>query len=1072
MDRLKLRKGLLMVSMVLACLSVFSQNTVKGVVKDDTGFGLPMASVLVKGTTTGVTTDLEGNFTIQMPAGRNEIEVSYLGYVTQVVDVTGKTFVEVVLGTDAIALEEIVVTALGIKRDAKSLGYSVQQVGADDLAGANRVSPLTGLAGQVAGLQISESGSGAGGSMKIQIRGANSLTGNNAPLFVVDGVPMDNSGGSSGSQFGGFDYGNAVNNINMDDVESISVLKGGAASALYGSRGQNGVIMITTKSGSKKDGIGLTYQASFSVREPLVKPNFQTNYSQGSGGNFIQLGTRSWGAKMEGQSVTNFLGQTQSLVQSGVHAYDEFFRNPINIDHSISIDKRDEKTGILFSAVWNLDKGMIPTNSFDKKTFNIRYDTKLSEFLTLDARANYIVQEGINRPNLSGSPDNPVYLFATMPASVNLSHLRNYQTVTGLPVVWSSRYMVNPDGTVQLNQASPSFASSPLLQNPFWASELNTNNDIRNRLMGFASIDLDLKKLLNLGFQLNLKMKGGLDVYNDERERITAHNTYYKAEGLATGNFRRLQVSEGNYDFLLTGNKQMGDFFLSLSAGGNIMQKRIRSINTSSESGLINPVGPYVIQNFMNPIATNGIYNQDIHSLYAFLSTDFKRMVFLDLTFRNDWNSVLHPSVWSYQYPSVSVSWLLEETFQLPNQFNMLKLRASYAGVGSGGDNAGQRYFTYGTTANQFHGLPYGFFNQDRPEALLVSEYTISKEIGLQAIMFGSRLNLDVAFYQTGTKDQIFRSPLPPSSGFNNGWINSGFVNNTGLETFGNVKIIDKKKLGWTAGFNFTRQWSKVEEIHPDLDRIYQGGVADLSIVALLGQPAGAILGTAFDRDEQGRIILDVENLPRIKSTESGAIITSNLLGFSTPDILWGFNSTITFNDFALSVFVDSKLGHDIFSYTNLHGAIYGTLGFTTQGRDDWYRAVQLASTDPNLNPEDFNMGYVVRGVKNGEEGEYAVDPQKYWDRVSRIHEAFIYDASYIRLRQVSITYNISPQLLAKIPIRTASISFSASNLFYLMRKTENISPESSFGTGNNLGFEIFGYPEMRTFGANLRVTF
>lgn len=1068
----KLLQFFALVLLIHGSAEIFAQRTVSGVVRDVEGQTLPGANIIVTGTLQGITTDLDGKFRIELPPGKDEIEVSYVGYNPKKVNLQGRSNIEIVLQPAAQQLQEMVVTALGIKRESKALGYSVQQVDAKSLETSSRISPLTGLAGQVAGLQISESGSGAGGSQKILIRGANSLTGNNDPLFVIDGVPVDNSGGSSGGLFGGFDYGSAINNINFDDIESISVLKGGAASALYGARGQNGVIIITTKSGTKKEGIGVTYQTLFSTQSPLIKPEFQTLYSQGSGGSFGQLNPRSWGVKMNGQSVVNFLGENQNLNSADNHPYDEFFRYDFNTDHSLSIDKRGETNGIFFSSTWNRNNGLIPANRFDKKSFNLRYDSKLSEFLTFDARANYINQSAQNRPNLAGSPDNPIYLFTLKPASVLLDHLDPYQTITGYPVVWTSRYKLNENGSVSLNQDQV-YASSPLLSNPFWAVERNTNRDRRDRMMGFASLNLDLKKLFDLAFDLKLNTKAGVDYYNDERQRITADKTYYKSEGKATGSFTRLQVMEANYDFLLSGSRQWNKIYVSMAGGGNIMQRSFRGLSVSSESGLINEFGPYVIQNFVNPIASNGLSNISIHSLYAMFSTDYKRTLFIDFTFRNDWTSVLAPKYWSYQYPSVSLSWLINETFSLPEDIDLLKFRASWAGVGSGGNIAGQRYFQYGTTPNQFNGLPYGFFNSDRPEPNLRSEYTISKEVGLQLAVWKNRLSADLAFYQTGTKNQIFNNPLPPSSGFNSGFVNSGFVNNSGVELAANYKIIHKPLLRWSAGVNFTHQWSNVEELSDQIDLIVQGAVSGVRVVARLGEPAGVILGTAFDRDDQGRIILDSENLPRLKTAASGAILNDNVIGNATPDILWGFNSQLEYKRWFASMQIDSKLGHDLFSVTNMVGAEYGTLGFTMEGRDDWYRAVKLAQEagDPNIRPEDFNIGFMVTGVKNGVEGTFAVDPQKYWDRVSRIHEAFIYDASYIRLRSVSVGYNFSNKQLTKTPLRDASISLFANNLAYFMRKTKNISPESTFGTGNNPGYEIYAYPELRTMGLSLKIS-
>jgi TonB-dependent SusC/RagA subfamily outer membrane receptor len=366
MKRIHFTNVFLTTFLLILGLSAFAQRPLNGVVKDAEGLTLPGANVVVTGTLTGVTSDLDGKFFIELPSGSNEIEVSFVGYVTKKLNVEGKNFIEVILLPEALQLQEMVVTALGIKRESKALGYSVQQVDGEALSNTSRISPISGLMGQVAGLQIGESGSGAGGSQKILIRGANSLTGSNDPLFVVDGVPIDNSGGSSGGLFGGFDYGNAANNINADDIESVTVLKGGAASALYGARGQNGVIMITTKSGSRKEGIGITYQTMFSFQDPLIKPDFQTNFSQGSGGKFGKLNPRSWGEKMQGQSVVNFLGQEQILNTVTENPYDAFFRTAISQDHSVTLDKKGETNGILFSASWNQNDGIIRTNEFDK----------------------------------------------------------------------------------------------------------------------------------------------------------------------------------------------------------------------------------------------------------------------------------------------------------------------------------------------------------------------------------------------------------------------------------------------------------------------------------------------------------------------------------------------------------------------------------------------------------------------------------------------------------------------------------------------------------------------------------
>jgi len=1062
----------LLVAMVCSSVALGQERTVRGRVVDESGLPMIGATIVVEGTQQtgliGTTADLDGNFSIRLPEGRSLLSISFTGYRTEMVNTEGQDLVQVVLLPSMDVLQEFVVTALGIKREEKALGYAVTSVGSDEIQNMSRVNPINALAGLAPGLQISSSGSGAGGSTKILIRGVSSFTGSNDPLIVVDGVPVSSGGGAGGTQFGGFDYGSAINNISLDDIENISVLKGGAASALYGSRGQNGVIMITTKSGSRDKGIGISYMTSFSFDNPLIKPDFHNAYSQGSSRTFERLGTRSWGPKMTGQQVTNFLGESQVLDLNSQHPYD-FFRQGSNFDQTVSIDKRGETNGILFSASWNQNNGIIPTNDFDRKSFNLRYDSKLSEFISFDARVNYINQEVLNRPNLAGSPDNPIYLLASMPRSVILNQLETYRTVDGYPVVWNSPYRVNPDGTVAWDEERPAFASSPLLQNPFWAVDLNTNRDLRHRLIGFSEMNVDFKRWFDLNFDLNLKFRLAMDYYNDDRQRITAHNTYYKADGRATGTFSRSEGMERNFDLLVTYGNKWGDFSTVVSAGANLMHFVGRSLSSNSEAGLINPNGPYVIQNFLTVGSSLGYSRREIQSVYGLVSTDWKRTVFLDLTFRNDWTSVLAPENWSYFFPSVSAAWLLEETFDLPRQFDLLKLRASWAAVGNGGNFSSPRFFQFGTNPGQYLGLPYGFLNATRPNYGLLPEYTVSKEVGLQTIMFGSRFNFDISWYELGTRDQILNSPLAPSSGYNSGIINSGYIKNSGIELQTGYMLSFNNGLAWNLGGNLTRQWNKVTELSDDVDFLNLGGIQQgVYIAALYGQPVGQIMGTAFDRDEQGRIIVDALNLPRIKTTADGAIDTENVIGNAYPDWLLGFNTSLSYKSFSLGVQIDSKLGHELYSLTNLRGAEYGTFAFTVEGRDAWQRALEISAIT-GVPPTD---GFIVKGVKNGVEGEYPVDPQSYWDRLSRIDEAFVYDASYIRLRSVSLSYSLNPALLAPVGARELSISFFANNLVYLFRKTENISPESAFSTGNATGIEMYSYPELRTIGASLKVAF
>ena len=1058
--------------LIISATAAFAQKVIKGQISDSKGIPVIGATILEKGTTNGTITDFDGNYSLEVASATSVLQYSYIGYVTQEIKVGNNTVINVTLIEDTQALEEVVVTALGIKRDKKALGYAVSNVEGGNLSAFSKVNPIEGLSGQVAGLNISTSGSGAGGSAKVTIRGVSSLTGPNEPLYVVDGVPMDNTGGVDGGadgtgMYGGTDYGNAANNINADDIESISVLKGGAAAALYGSRGQNGVIMITTKKGAKKeDRVGIKYGYQIQVSTPTIKPEFQNSYSQGSAGKFNPTDYQSWGKKMDDSEVTNFLGQTQLLSPINEHPYDTYFKTGISHNHNVSVSNRTDKMGVYFSLTNTNDNGIVPGNEIKKNSLTLRFDTKLGKYITLDAKANYIDQKANNRPNLGGSPDNPVYALWYIPRSVNLASLQNYQTNAGIPVIWTEQYSTM-DGNV-IAPDNITYAKSPLLNNPYWSENLNTNYDKRKRIIGFVEMNFDIAKMFNLPFNLNFKARGGIDYYNDERQRQVANNTYYKKSGLATLSLINSSFSEENYDFLLNGSHRFGKFGLNASVGGNLMRRNIYSTNSSSESGMINKEGYYVLQNFNNLVSAQGIAESEIQSLYAFVSMDWDSQFFLDITARNDWTSVLSPKNWSIFYPSVSGSWIISETFDLGENIDMLKLRGSWAAVGSGGNYSSSRYNVYGTSANQFHGLPYGFIPSSRVNSDLRSEYTISSEIGANLIMWQNRLNFDLSYYTNGTKDQIFTAPLAPSSGYAKGIINAGYIKNSGVEMQVKGSVIRNKNLDWWLGANVSYQWNEVMDLPDEVPVLTLGGADGLTINALNEKPVGAMMGTAFNRDENGNIVLDDNNLPTIKQNEAGANDVMQELGKIYPDWLLGFSTGLSYKGFNVNILIDGKLGHNIYSRSNRVGSELGVLANTVAGRDEWETA-KVIGQETGIMP---NMGYMVKGVKNGTLGEYAVDPQLYWQRVATVNEMWIYDASYIRLRQISMGYNITPKMHKIKFLDNIGLTANVNNICYLMKKAPNISPEAYVTTGNAAGIEIFGMPETLQFTFGVNVSF
>jgi TonB-linked SusC/RagA family outer membrane protein len=1071
---------LLMVAFLMSVSAIIAQShTISGVVLDDQNDPLPGASVIVKGTEgspVGTITSIDGSFSLEMPDGHPILIVSFIGFDNQEVDVSGKQNVSIQMKSDTENLEEVVVTALGIKREKKALGYAVQNVAYDEVKQSGSISPLESLSGQVSGLSVAGSSGGQGGSTRFMIRGANSLTGSNEPLFVIDGVPIDNSGGASVSEFGGSDYGNAANNINPDDIESVSVLKGGAAAALYGSRGQNGVIMITTKSGANKERVEVQFSTGVTYQTPVITPDFQNVYSQGSGGRYVSDTHLSWGEKMNGtNTVTNFLGEEQLLTRNNENPVKDFFHTSTSYVNSLSISKSYEKTNLYFSATNNSNDNIMPNSDFDKTSLNMRVSSELTPVLKVDAKVNFINQNAFNRPNLGGSPDNPVYSLVRMPRSVTNGQMDNYSTVNGYPVIYTNSYRKTDDAIAWNGTGDYPFASSPLLNNHYWAVNRNTNEDTRNRVISFFEATLDLKELFEIGLdKLTLKGRAGIDMYDDDRRRITYDKTNYKTSGLASIYVRDALVQENNYQAMLSGLKYFNNVSISASLGANLRQNKWKSITSSSNSGIINESAGYYLNNFNSPSTNEGLTEKEMQSVFGLLTFDWKQRVYLDLTARNDWSSALSEENRSFFYPSGSLSLILNEILTLPASFDLLKLRASAAQVGND-LNPGQLNLLYTTSANQYMGLPYGGIGTTvKLNPNILPEKTNSYEVGIEGRMFQDKLNYDVALYQTSTTNQIFDAPISPSSGFEKGKINAGEVKNNGVELSINYHIVNNGRFSWRMGANFTKSWSEVVELREGVDKLnfYQDNDEKLKVQARLGERVGQLVGSAYNRDSEGRLILDDNNLPTWKTNEQGAIDTEVVLGNVMPDIEWGISNTFKLYGFDLSVFINSKMGHQMYSNTNSVGSEMGTLDNTIKGRDEWASAMEQAGG--NANETRKIGGLEVQGVKNGFPGTFYANPQQYWERLNRnIREAFVYDASYIRLSKINLGYNIKKTWLENTPISSLRLSLFANNIAYLYKETPNVSPESSVITGSGYGgVEIYAFPETTSYGFNLNVSF
>ncbi|MEN9918265.1 MAG: hypothetical protein RL662_701 [Bacteroidota bacterium] len=1068
-----MKKSLFFILMCLLALQVSAQNRqLKGTVVDVQGEPLIGASVQSVGGQGGTMTDIDGNFSLSVSNEIKAIDVNYLGYKSQRVNVVGKTEVKITLDEDKQVLSEVVVTALGIKRDKKALGYQVQDVSGEALSKVQSVSPLAALSGTISGLNVSSSGTGPGGSVKVQLRGANSISGNNEPLYVIDGVPLDNSGLNDGAGRG-FDYGNAANNINPDDIENISVLKGGAAAALYGSRGQNGVIMITTKQGKKGGKLEVSLKSSFTFSNPMSYPELQNDYAQGSGGKHTMSEVGSWGPKMTGQEYTNFLGQKALLNRNTENPFKEFFKTGTNLSNTVSVSKGLEGGSFYMSVSDLKSKGLAPNEKFDKLSLTGRFTYDLTKYLNIDAKVNFISQDANNRPRLLENPDNVMHSLYSMPRSININQLAQYSTSSGYPVIYTKEYTTLEDGTLinRNGDANYQFASTPYVQNPYWATNLSHNEDFRKRTLSYVKLDLNIKEIfpsLPLD-KLNLMGRAGIDYYTDRRKNYEYNRTVFKPGGTAPLEAYQGESSETNFDFLLSGFKQVNDFGLSASVGGNLRKNASNSISGFSGAGIINPDGNYVINNFNDFKATEGVSRKEIQSFYGMFTLDYKSMLFLDLTARNDWSSALDPSLWSFFYPSASFSWIASQTFQLPEVVNYLKFRTSWAGVGND-MNPHQLDFLYVPLPGRFHNLPFAGISTTNPNRYIKAEQTQSFEIGVESRLLKNRLSVDFSYYQTGTKNQIFNAPSAPSSGFEKARVNAGHISNRGLELSLKGNVIETKDLKVGMLFNISRNYAKLEELNEDIDVLTVAGFPTGSVQVRVGQEPGLLVGSAYQRDDAGKIMLDSKNLPMKKLTQSGSIDTDVVLGSSIPKWLSGFGINADYKGFLFDIFLDGKFGHNLYSYSNAYGSKMGTLASTVAGRDEWALAKEL-SAQTGLASRDIG-GKAVHGSKNGVVGTYYVDPQEYFERLSEITEEYVYDASFIRLQRISLGYRFAGGWVKKIGAKDISVSLIASNLVYLMKHTPNIMPNTAFASGTFGAGETLAYPETRSIGASIGITF
>ncbi|WP_026730126.1 SusC/RagA family TonB-linked outer membrane protein [Flavobacterium denitrificans] len=1041
-------------------------KTIKGLVSDENGLPLPGVSVIIQGTKTATQSDFDGVYTIQASTG-DVLVFSYIGIKTKAVTVAGSATINVVLSPDTQNLQEVVVTALGIKRQKKELGYAVQDVKGEQLNKVITTNVATALSGRVAGVDVSIPATGVGGSTRVIIRGISSIGESNQPLYIVDGVPIDNTGLSNDAAatskwFDGRDSGDGISSINPNDIESLTVLKGAAAAALYGSRALNGVILITTKKGSKgKLQVELTSGVSFD-RVNAKYNDYQTDYGTGSNGvlpdpnkaatEIYQYTTSAWGPKFSesvGQQVKIFDGSMRPYAKVDNNIQD-FFRTGFTTSNGIALSAGSDNAIVRFGFNNLKNDDVIPESGLERNNASLNATMKSDKF-TLDANVNYMVENTDNRPGLGDSPNNVGYSLSGLAPNIDQAWLKNSMDPTD-----NSMYPWN---------------NNVYSLNPYWVVNENHNSTRKNRFMGNVTGTYQLKKWVAL------TLRTGLDTYNFSSKDFMAWGNTWPGRDAGYLGLEDIKVSEMNTDLIATFSdiKLTEDFTFSGILGTGRRDFR-REQSSRFGTNIIEP-GTEYISNFSNqtenaPLDTRTRTN----SIYGSAKFDYKGYLYAEFTGRNDWFSVINKDAF---YPAASLGFVFSDAFDIQSDtFSYGKFRASWAEV-SNAPGAYKNALNYTTYSSYNGGSVVNIKNTSAPNPNLTYQSKTGVEFGVETAFFKNRLKADITVYREDTSDQTIDLPSSATSGYEYISVNAGKLRNEGIEIFLSGTPIKNKNFEWGIDLNFSKNKNSIISLHPDIDTytISEARWAGAAIVAQVGGQYGTIIGKDFQKTPSGEMIVGANGLPVYTDTKVA-------LGKGLPDWAAGLTNRFSYKGITLQFLIDMKFGMDVFSMTNSLAAQKGLLDVTTEGRDAYNEArAQAVANDPNFSQATWvpTAGYVANGVVNtGTEANPVyvqntkpVNPQDYWNSVFNNTPApFIYDASYVKLREVSLGYQIPRSVFGGAKINSIYVSAFARNLFTFNKDLPNIDPESMYTSGNGQGFEYGSLPFRRSYGFNLKVTF
>lgn len=1022
-----MNKLLLLLIVIGFSVTSYAQKTVNGQILDkETNEPLPGVGVHVKDTSKGVASDFDGNYTIQGVDESTILVFSFIGHKTQEIVVGSQTTINIHLEVDAQSLDEIVVTALDIQRDKASLGYSVEQLKPTEFAVAQENNVMSSLSGKVSGLQITQGNTGVDGSTRILLRGITTIEGSNRPLVVIDGIPSF-SGGSGG----GIDRGDALSDINPNDIATITVLKGAGAAAAYGSLGMHGVILVTTKTGSQKEGIGISFTSNINITDISLTPELQNEYGMGAYGQFSPDGGNgrpvldypfswSWGPKMEGQSYTNWLGEEDTYSPRG-NPYDEFYQTGVSYTNSIAFQGNTDKSNFRLSYTHQDSEGIIENNTLAKHTVNFRASSNLTDKLKIDGKITYINATVENRPQLGEGSSNTALQLALMPRDIRLEDVKN--------------------NTVDANGNEIKWAIDDTFNNPYWALYNIHNEDQKNRFQGSFSAKWDVNE------KFYVTAKTGLDYIIRDDMAHAARGALAIENGRGSYSNSSHKSSIWNSDLLATYTTDFSGFNVTASLGTNYRKEQGESIsiwgNDEKTPGL------YRISNYVNTFSSDYYSEKAVYSFYGLGQISYGGYLYFDATIRNDNSSALPDDNDSYWYHSENLSLLFTKLFGLTSDtFNRGKIRGSYARVGN---DTGPYRTTSGYNINQTQTLPYtvASISSSLPNSTLRPEVSNSWEVGTELGFFNNRIGLDLTYYQTITKDQIMSVPISGATAYSSKIVNAGSIKGKGIEVQLSLVPIQTDSFTYDLNLTFTKSNSKVESLNEGLESIQLASERGVSVEARPGEEFGTLYGFDYKRDNFGRKLITDEGMAQVGDRIA--------LGSINPDYFGGVSNNFTYKNISLRTLISYQQGGEFFSWGRGYRTVFGTDAKSLVGRETGI--IEDGINENTGFPNDKPVSALLSQFTN----LYA----------NNILSEMVFDASNVKMKEIVLTYDFPSKILEKTPIENASISAFGRDLFFIYNPTGDIDPEA----GNNSGptgsaLEHASLPSTRSFGMNLKINF